>query len=94
MSAGAINMAIISICSITCEHTEQKIYEGLVLVDILLEPHLNVGGITEELLELSMLYPIYGMYDESVVICNDEETTYIGKIVLIDKGRVTEISNN
>ncbi len=92
MSAGAINMAETAICSVTCEHSEQLIYPALGLVNISVEPHINVGGITQELLDLSQSQPIYGMSDESVIICEDDKTIYMGEIVFISKGLVTPVT--
>lgn len=94
MSAGAINMAKTAICTVTCEHDELKIYEGLDLVDISVEPHLNSGNISKELIKLSEKYPIYGMCDDSVIICEKDEVTYLGDIFLISKGTVKQISFN
>ena len=92
MSAGAINMAKIAICTVTCEHTELRIYEALALVDISVEPHLNSEDISDELIYLSGKYPIYGMCDDSAIICEDDRVTYLGNIFLIDKGTVKQIS--
>ena len=39
MSAGSINMAETSICTMFCGHNKQEIYEGLGCVDITVEPH-------------------------------------------------------
>ncbi|MDF2988425.1 MAG: hypothetical protein K0R50_3935 [Eubacterium sp.] len=41
LSAGAINMAESSICSKSCGHDKTEIYEGLKLVDISVEPHMQ-----------------------------------------------------
>lgn len=92
MSAGAINMAKTAICTVTCEHDELKIYNALNLVDISVEPHLNSVNISDELILLSERYPIYGMCDDSVIICEDDEVTYLGDIFLIDKCTVKRIS--
>lgn len=92
MSAGAINMAKTAICTLTCEHAELEIYKALDLVDISVEPHLNSENISDELLLLSEKYPIYGMCDDSVIICEDDEVTYLGDIFLISKGIAKQIS--
>lgn len=92
MSAGAINMAKTAVCSVTCEHSEQLIYPALGLVDISVEPHINVGGITQELLDLSKSHPIYGMSDDSVIIFEDDKAIYMGEIVFIRAGVVTPIT--
>jgi dipeptidase E len=94
MSAGAINMGKVAVCSCTCGHTVQEVYQGLELVDISVEPHLNENGVTDEILQLSMNHPIYGMYDDSVIIYNGEQVDYLGDIYFINKGKVTQISGS
>ncbi|HBN85580.1 MAG TPA: hypothetical protein DDZ89_17250 [Clostridiales bacterium] len=88
MSAGSINMAKTAVCTVTCGHEEQSIYEGLGLVDLSVEPHFNSRNISDELLQISQDYPLYGMCDDSVIICEDGKTTYIGDIYYISRGNV------
>lgn len=92
MSAGAINMGKLAICTITCEHEKQEIYPALGLVDISVEPHLNENGVTEELLQLSMKHSIYGMCDDSAIVFKDGNVTYMGDIYLIEQGESKKIS--
>jgi dipeptidase E len=92
MSAGAINMARIAICKVACEHTEFKAYEALNLVDISVRPHLNIGNISDEMILLSEKYTIYGMCDNSAIICEGDKVTYLGDIFLITKGIAKQIS--
>ncbi len=91
MSAGSINMAKTAICTLTCGHNKQEIYEGLGLVDFSIEPHLDKENISTELLELSETYQIYGMCDNSAIICKENKTSYLGDVFLIDKQKVTQI---
>jgi dipeptidase E len=93
MSAGAINMGKLAICTITCEHEKQEIYPALGLVDISVEPHLNENGVTDELLQFSMKYPIYGMCDDSAIVFKDGNVTYMGEIFLIEQGESKKISD-
>lgn len=92
MSAGAINMGKTAVCSLTCQHEEQTIYEGLGLVDISVEPHLDGENISQELLELSKHYLIYGMCDDSIIISENNDLTYFGYIFLIEDGIIKQIS--
>jgi len=92
MSAGAINMAKIAVCSVTGGSSRKLIYNGLGLVDISVEPHFNKRGASEELLQISKQYPIYGLCDDSVIVCDQSKTIFIGDIFLINQGCVTKIS--
>lgn len=91
MSAGAINMCKKAICTLTCEHEEQKIYDGIGLVEFSVEPHFNKENITEELLLISESYPLYGLCDDSFIICNEDETLYIGDIFFINNRSITRV---
>ncbi len=53
MSAGSINLAKTAICTKTCGHCRQEIYEGIGCVDITAEPHFSMEKDLRELLELS-----------------------------------------
>lgn len=89
MSAGAINMAKTAVCTLTCEHNQLEIYEGLGLVEFSVEPHFDKNNVTEELLVLSETYPLIGICDEGAIICTDDKTVYIGDIFLLNDRHVT-----
>ena len=91
MSAGSINMYKRAICTLTCGHNELKIYKTLGLVEFSVETHFDKDNISQELLILSEEYPLYGLCDDSAVICADNNITYVGDIFLIDKGAVTSV---
>ena len=91
MSAGSINMAKTAICTVTCGHSELKIYPAIGLVDITVEPHLDCQHVSDELLQLSESYPIYGMCDNSVIVVEENKTLYLGDVFLIDGGIVKRI---
>lgn len=91
MSVGSINMCKRAICTLTCGHNELKIYKTLGLVEFSVEPHFDKDNISQELLILSEEYPLYGLSDDSAVICADNNITYVGDIFLIDKGAVTSV---
>ena len=92
MSAGSINMTKTAVCTVTCGHTELKIYEGLGLVSFSVEPHFDRDNISEELLVLSEKYPLYGICDEGAIVCREESISYIGDVFFINKGEVTQVS--
>ena len=93
MSAGAINMAKIAICTVTREHQEQIIYRALGLVDISVEPHFDFIHVTDELLELSNDYYIYGLCDDASIVCKDRNVELFGDIFILDKHTVKQISS-
>jgi len=91
MSAGSINMAKTAICTLTCQHNKLEIYEALGLVEFSVEPHLDKDNITEELLVLSEKYPLYGICEDSAIICTEAKTSYIGDVFLIDNRQITRV---
>lgn len=91
MSAGAINMAEVSICSLNCGHDKQEIYEGLGCVNISVEPHYNPKIVSKELLELSLDHDIYGLCDESMIVVNGNQILYFGEIYKISKGIIHKV---
>lgn len=91
MSAGSINMAKTAVCTLTCGHDELEIYEALGLVEFSVEPHFDKENITEELIELSEEYPLYGICDDSAIIYTEDNICYIGDIFLIDNGHVNQV---
>ncbi len=92
MSAGSINMGKMAVCTVTCEHNKLEIYEAIGLVEFSVEPHFDKDNITDELLELSEKYPLYGICDDSAIICTEDNTTYIGDVFLIDSRHITRVS--
>ena len=91
MSAGAINMAKTSICTLSCGHYKQEIYRGLGCVNISVEPHFNPARVSDELLELSKEYLIYGLCDDSIIVCRDKNAAFYGEIYEIKDGKVQRI---
>ncbi len=92
MSAGSINMAKTAVCTLTCEHNKLEIYEALGLVEFSVEPHLDKDNISNELLVLSEEYPLYGVCDDSAIICTKDNTLYIGDVFLINNRYITRLS--
>lgn len=91
MSAGSINMAKTAVCTLTCGHSELAVYEALGLVEFSVEPHFDKDNITEELLSLSEKYPLYGMCDESAVVCVEGTKSYLGNVYMISNRQVIQV---
>lgn len=92
MSAGSINLAETSICTLSCKHDKQEIYKGLGCVNISVEPHFVRSELSDELLELSRKYTIYGLCDESMIICTDDKVEFWGEIYKISNGTIEPIA--
>ena len=90
MSAGSINLAETAICTLPCGHYKQEIYKGLGCVNISVEPHFVRDNVSNELLELSNRYIIYGLCDNSVIVCKDKIEWY-GEIYKISGGKIERI---
>lgn len=93
MSAGAINMADSAICTLSCGHDRQQIYEALGCVTIHVEPHFLRDSVSDELLELSKEYEIYGLCDESIIVRSNDKTEFYGEIYRITNGIIEQISD-
>lgn len=94
LSAGAINMAKISICTKSGGNDKTEIYEGLNLVNISVKPHFDINdrkSIIDELLPISKRYEIYAMYDESAIVCRDNHYFFYGEIYLISDGKFSRV---
>lgn len=91
MSAGSINLAKTAICTLNCGHSKQEIYEGLGCVDISVEPHFIRSEFSKELIDLSKQYTIYGLCDESIIICAGEKIDFYGEIYKLSNGNVEAI---
>ena len=88
MSAGSINMAKTAICTLSCGHYKQEIYDGLACVDISVEPHFIRSKVSDELLDLSMKYTIYGLCDDSFVVCSGNTIEFYGEIYKLSNGNI------
>lgn len=88
MSAGSINMAKTSICTLSCGHFKQEIYNGLACVDISVEPHFILNKVSDELMDLSKKYTIYGLCDESFIVCSGETIEFYGEIYKLSHGNI------
>ena len=92
MSAGSINLTKMAICTLACGHDKQEMYEGIGCVEFSVEPHFNVNKVSKELLELSKQYIIYGLCDESLILCEGKTIIFLGEVYQIIDGTVKQIS--
>ena len=91
MSAGSINLAKTAICTRTCQHTEYQVYNGLGCVDISVEPHFDCEHVTDELIEISKKYTIYGLCDDSIIICANGEKQFYGNVYKLTNGIIEKV---
>lgn len=91
MSAGSINLAKKAICTLNCGHYKQEIYEGLGCVDISVEPHFIRSEVSNELIELSKKYAIYGLCDDGIIVCAGEKIDCYGEIYRLSNGRIVKL---
>ena len=92
MSAGSINLAETSICTLACGHYKQEIYHGLGCVNISVEPHFVRSRLSKEVVELSNTYVIYGLCDESLIVCKMKKIEFIGEVYKINHGKIVQIN--
>ena len=92
MSAGSINLTKMAICTLACGHNKQEIYEGIGCVEFSVEPHFNRNKVSKELLELSKQSMIYGLCDESLILCEGKTRIFLGEVYQIIDGTVKRIS--
>lgn len=92
MSAGAINMAETAICTLSCGHHKQEIYSAIGCVNISVEPHFDISKVSDELVELSKRHLIYGLCDESVIVCSDGKFEFIGEIYRLCDGNIEQVN--
>lgn len=91
MSAGSINMAKTSICTLSCGHFKQEIYDGLACVDISVEPHFIRDKVSNELVDLSKEYTIYGLCDDSFIVSSGTAVELYGEIYKLSHGNIERL---
>ncbi len=96
MSAGSINMAkrVVLAKDIDDNIPELSIYEGIGLVDINIEPHLDSASKEhmEDIYEASRLTAIYGICDNAFIEITDDAMKTYGTCYKYDNGK-TNILN-
>lgn len=87
MSAGAINMAKRAILlEDTDDNVKTEIYEGIGLVDLNIEPHLNYASIDHiQNIEKLSNETIIGLYDNSFIVIANDKLAYFGKYKVFEK---------
>ncbi len=93
MSAGSINMSQNAICTMSCGHAKQEIYEGLGYVDFSVEPHFMREKLSDELLELSKEYLIYGLCDDSIIVSKDGQISFYGEVYRLKSGQIEQLES-
>ena len=93
LSAGAINLAETAICTISCQHDKQEIYEGLGCVNISVEPHFVRSQLSDEVINLSKNFIIYGLCDDAMIVCKDDTKYFFGEVYEIKDGIAKCIKN-
>jgi len=90
MSAGSINMAkrVVLARDINDNIPELAIYEGIGLVDINVEPHLDSASEEhmKEVYEASQYATIYGLYDNSFIKILDDNMDIYGVYFKYENG--------
>ncbi len=90
MSAGSINMArqVVLAKDESDNIPQLSVYDGVGLVDVNIEPHVNGAGPEHiaEILEASKLAPIYGLYDGSFLLETEGKIQIFGKYDLYSNG--------
>ena len=92
MSAGSINMAKTAICTLSCGHSEQIIYEGIGRAEVSVEPHFDIANVSEELLELSEKYVIYGLPDDGVIAVTDGNVEFFGEVYELKNREIRKVT--
>ncbi|GKU25138.1 Type 1 glutamine amidotransferase-like domain-containing protein [Clostridium folliculivorans] len=95
LSAGAINMAKVAICTAEGDQDKTEIYGGLNLVDISIEPHFKGRGDEtnlNELLKISEEHDIYAMCDNGAILCRGNKAFFYGDIYLITKRNIEKVA--
>lgn len=87
MSAGSINMARRAILiEDTDDNVKTEIYDGIGLVNINIEPHLNYASIDHiKNIEKLSNETIIGLYDNSFIVLTDDKQECFGKYKIFEK---------
>lgn len=102
-SAGSLNLAKTVVCSpeYLIEVNGRYIWNGLGLTDINIEPHFVTSKLVneediilrEELLKLSLIYPIYAIVDGTDIFDDGITQTMYGEGYLIENRKIEKLSN-
>lgn len=92
ISAGAINMGVMSLCSKDEDSATTIVYKGLGLVDLTAEPHFSADKtefILQELYPISNRFPIFGICDGAAIRVENDGIQFIGEIYVIENEVMT-----
>lgn len=88
ISAGSINMArrVVLARDVSDDIPELSIYDGIGLVDINIEPHLDElkPSHLQEIEDAAKHAPIYGLYDEAFIVEMDGEIEIYGQYIVFE----------
>lgn len=99
VSAGAINLGNISVCSKDLEDgvNETKIYEGIGRINYTIEPHFDLDDkelLCDELYPISNKLKIYGLPNDGGIRIEDDKHEIVrGKIYIIENNEVKVLLN-
>ena len=91
MSAGSINLSTMAVCSLASGHYVQETYNGLGCVNISIEPHFSLDK-TDEILQLSEKYKLYGVPDDSAIILHNNEVEFYGDIFIVENRKINKVT--
>ena len=74
-----------------CYKRKQDIYNGLGCVDISVEPHFVRSEVSNELIDLSKKYTIYGLCDDSFIVCSEKTIEFYGEIYKLSHGNIERL---
>ena len=90
ISAGAINIAVKSLCLEEPKNADAVWYDGLGLTDKTIYPHFSIDDheVISELTGCSKDSVIYGICECSAIIEREQETIYLGEVYKISNNRI------
>ena len=90
ISAGAINLAVKSLCLEEAKNVETIRYNGIELTDKIIYPHFSIDDpeIVGELVKYSKDTVIYGICECGAIIERENETIYLGDIYKLSNNKV------
>ncbi len=64
---------------------------GQSCVDISVEPHFVRNKVSNELMDLSKKYTIYGLCDDSFIVCSRKTIEFFGEIYKLSQGKIERL---
>ena len=91
MSAGSINLSKFAVCCPEYDRPETVVYNGIGCVDVTVWPHFKPDDIDADAIEISKKHVIYGLQNEDIIVCKDDNVEFVGDIYKITNGVVEQI---